>query len=247
MASHFGLMVLRNLCYYAAFLAIFSPVVILTVPELIRTLRKRFPGYAQAILTGVGLYTVAELANHTLVFNPRFVLLPSVLLSILAAKALTDRMAKFTYRRWAGPAVVVFHLALVLLCRSAFDRYHFGKARAARETFATLDSAPDRSVFLPGRLTPVVEYYQKLRGRSWRVIPAGWAFEPEQVADAIRLCRREGYTMLLVHRRYWPEARFRGGQYRAYQKLFDRGTRASDVKHFLIVDLRPATTGGAER
>jgi len=239
MVGSFGVMAARNVFVYVAFLVLFSPIVVLAIPEQIRWLRSHGSVWSRGVIAGIALYTVAEVLNHTLIFNPRFVIFPGVLLSIFAGGALADRLReRRIWHVWTGLGIAAFHVALVVLSLPVLETYHFGKSRSRREAFSTLDSVPDRSILIPGRLTPVVEYHRRLHGGRWRIVYSGWAFRREQIDQAAELCRTGGYKMLLVEPKHWPSATFRPAEHEAYAALYHGNrTYPSKVKHFVVVRL----------
>lgn len=228
----------RNVCFYVVFLTLFSPLIVFTVPGQVRWVRAHRSRWSVGVIAGIVLYSLAEIFNHTLVFNPRFVIFPGVLMSIVAGAVIVGGLESCGIRSlWAGVLVVGFHVAVTVLFMPVVDEYCFEKSQASSEVFATVGPVSDEAVIMPGKLTPVVDYYQRLYGRAWRVVHAGWSFDSGQIDDAVRLGRKGKVRILLVERKYWPSVIHRSQQYCAYERLYGGGwgVNRSEVAGFVEV------------
>jgi hypothetical protein len=246
MVSGLPSLVFRNLCYYAVFVGVFSPFLVLSIPEQIRWIRRERPVWSLALASGIGLYTVVELVNHTLAFNPRFVIPAGLFLSIFAAKAIVTQASNVKLPvTWLAPGIVAVHLLLIIAAQPLLNRYLYeNKSRPSREVFFSLKNADNRAVFVPGELTPVVEYYHRLYNTGWHIVYAGWCFEAEQITQAMESARRKGAgsEFLVVERKYWPSQSYRPNHWKAFEtfyRSYESAISASNVAHFNRVDLSP--------
>ncbi len=226
---------LRNLIAFACWLAIFSPIVVILIPEMIRSLRRHRPHWAFPLFAAVTLYTFGQIANHSLIFNPRFVLFIGALLCMPVAAGLRGKLpAKMQNSLAIGSAVILLHLAIIGLFWSTIQSYYFDRARAARETCETLRHAPDSALFIPGRLTPVVEFYKNLHQKNqWQIIYAGWDFSDKELSQAIENARNIHRPVFIVEPDFWSEQRYRPDQYSAAESVWDRYIHhPSAIAHF---------------
>ncbi len=228
----------KNVGFYLAYLALFSPVFVLALPAVVKSLRSQFPRWAVALVVGLGVYMIAEVGNHTIVFNPRFAILPGVLLSILFGKALAEYLEQYKAAGYAAIAIVALQSALLLAVWPKLDKLHFQWIAAAKQTYASLDGAGQNVYFVPGKFTPVVDYYKSVN--SWRrIVYSGWEFDPVNVDNALKFCREnEGFQLLLVDKKYWPSLRNGPEEHRAYGQLAALGIGKSAVANFSTVTLK---------
>jgi hypothetical protein len=227
-------MVLRNLLCLVVWLLIFSPIVLLTIPDQIKTLTKKKRVWAVPILAGVLLYCTGQIANHTLVFNPRFVIYVGALLSLPAALAVIERLPEKLRNPYAlASAVIIVHLAILSIGWSGLDTYYYEKSRSARDVSQTLADAPEDAVFIPGKLTPVVEYYARLHHCQWQIIYGGWDFSDKEMTQALEQARIDKRPVYIVEERYWGEKPYRESQYFALESVWNRYEHhAGSVSHF---------------
>jgi hypothetical protein len=227
-------MVVRNVLCLAVWVAIFSPMVLLTIPGQVKALWEKWNGWAGAVAMGVLLYAAGEVANHSLVFNPRFVIFMGVLMCLPAGLAIWRRVPERIRNPYLLAGLIVGVNAMgISMFWSGFENYYFAKSQSAKETYQTLADAPDNAVFLPGRLTPVVELYRKIHNTGWTVVYAGWDFSDKELSKTVESARESGRRVYLVEERFWGERPYRSGQYIAMESVW-RGYehRVSEAAHF---------------
>jgi 4-amino-4-deoxy-L-arabinose transferase-like glycosyltransferase len=227
-------MVLRNLLCLAVWLLVFSPIVVLTIPDQIKTLGKKKMIWAVPVLAGILVYCMGQVANHSLIFNPRFVIFVGALLCLPAGLAIWERMPEKLRNPYGiAAAVIVVHLAGLSMFWSGLDSYYYEKSRSAKEVYQTLDGAAESAVFVPGKLTPVVEFYRQVHPRQWRIMYGGWDFSDKEVSQAIEQARLDGRAVYVVEERYWAEKSYRQMQYLTLENVWNRYPHhASSVSHF---------------
>ncbi len=225
-------------------LGIFTPAVLLTIPEQIRLFRTQPAFWMIPLFAAVILYGLGQIANHSLVFNPRFALFPGALLCVPAALGLWRRLPDPLKKPWLIAAIlIVLHLSAVGCFWSVFQGYYFNKSVAARETYNSLSYAPNNALFIPGRLTPVVEFYKNLHTRDWQIIYAGWDFSDKELAHQIETARQTSRNVYLVEPEFWAEKRFRSEQYATLENTWARYPhRPAFIAHFAELLLPPVQT-----
>jgi hypothetical protein len=237
-------MVVVNFFCLVCWLGVFSPIVLLTLPEQIKVFRTKLTFWMVPLFAAIGLYCLGQIANHSLVFNPRFALFPGALLCIPAALGLWQWLPEKLKNPWlTGTILIILHLSAITCLGSVFQGYYFNKSIAARETFNSLSYAPPQALFIPGRLTPVVEFYKNLHPHDWNMIYAGWNFSDKELFTQIELAREAGRKVYLVEPEYWAEKYLRPDQYNALETVWDRYPhRPSAIAHFSELLLPPVQT-----
>jgi hypothetical protein len=227
-------MVLRNLLCLAVWLLVFSPIVVLTIPDQIKTLGKKKMIWAVPVLAGILVYCMGQVANHSLIFNPRFVIFVGALLCLPAGLAIWERMPEKLRNPYGiGAAVIVVHLAGLSMFWSGLDSYYYEKSRSAKEVYQTLDGAAESAVFVPGKLTPVVEFYRQVHPRQWQIMYGGWDFSDKEVSQTIEQARLDGRAVYVVEEQFWAEKSYRQMQYLTLENVWNRYQHhASSVSHF---------------
>jgi hypothetical protein len=241
MAGWLPKMLIVNFLCLAGWLILFSPFLLISVPDQIRMLRTRWPFWMGPLLAGTGVYGLGQIANHTLVFNPRFIIFPGVLLLLPAAAALRGRLPKPLQHPWlVGGTAVGLNFCLLTVLWPLLQTYYFDKSRVAHETYATLAQAPDRALFVPGTLTPAVDLYKNIHGRAWRIVYAGWDFSDKELLQEVEASRQGRRPAFIVEPAYWAEKRFRPMQYQATESIWTRYLHhPSFVAHFSEIDFPP--------
>lgn len=236
--------VVVNFFCLVCWLGIFTPVILITIPEQLRAFRTFRQPWMVPLFSAVILYSIGQIANHSLVFNPRFAIFPGALLCIPAALGLRQKMPEKLKNPWLiGVILIVVHLSAISCFQSVFQGYYFGKSLAAKETYESLQYAPEGALFVPGRLTPAVELYKKLHSRDWRIIYAGWDFSDKELVQEVEVSRVAPRKVYVVEPEYWAEKQFRSGQYTAIENVWNRFPhRPSVVAHFSELILPPART-----
>ncbi|MFA5865401.1 MAG: glycosyltransferase family 39 protein [Phycisphaerae bacterium] len=234
-------MLVVNFFCLVCWLAIFSPVLLITIPEQIRLFRAKRTFWMIPTLAAGGLYCVGLIANHSLVFNPRFILFPAALLCLPAALGLWRKIPVKLQNPWLiGGLLVALHFSAITLFWSVFEGYYFDKSNAARQTWQTLSYAPNDALFIPGRLTPAVELYKNLHNPDWHIIYAGWDFSDKELMQEIEKSRRANRQTFIVEPQYWAEKRFRETQYMALESVWNRYPHhPCNIAHFSQLDLPP--------
>lgn len=227
-------LVLRNLLCLVVWLLVFSPIVVLTIPDQIRTMRKKKRVWGVPVLAGVLLYCAGQVANHSLIFNPRFVIFVGAFLCLPAGLAIWERMPEKLRNPYGiGAGVILIHLAGLSMFWGGLESYYYEKSRSAKETYQTLGEAAESAVFIPGKLTPVVEFYRQVYSCDWKILYGGWDFSDKEVIQAIEQSRGDGRAVYVVEERYWGEKPYRETQYVALENVWNRYRHyASSVSHF---------------
>lgn len=235
-------MIVVNLICLVAWLILFSPFILLTLPDQIKRARTTRPFWLAPLMAGVGLYLLGQIANHTLVFNPRFVMFPGILLLIPTALALRSKVPVRLQPPWRlGGIIIGLNFLILTLLGPVLQDHYFSKSQAARETYTTLTRAPDNALFIPGKLTPAVEMYRKIHRRDWRIIYAGWDFSDKELVREVELSRQIRRPVFIVAPEYWGERRFRSLQYRATEAVWTTYLHhPSPIAHFAQLDFPPA-------
>jgi len=189
-------MVMGNLCYLVVWLALVSPILVLAFPAAIRRCRDR---QMQILLAGAGLYCLAQVLNHSLVWNPRFVMFAALVLILPTASAIEARWPK----RWPigvlVAAVVGFHLACTAAGWPILRRYHFDRSAQGRELCEALGRLPDQCIIAAGSFTSVVQYYVALHGRDrWRIVYSGWEWPKGKLSQVVDQALRAGETVYVA-------------------------------------------------
>jgi len=237
-------MFITNIVCLICWVAIFSPVLLLTVPEQIRVFFRRPSRWTTPLLLAVALYGLGQVSNHTLVFNPRFAIFPAALLCIPAALGIWRKIPpKYQYPWLIAGILIVLHASALALLWPVAQGYYFDKSIAAKETFDTLTHAPKGALFVPGQLTPVVEFYDKLHKKNWRIIYAGWDFSDKELFQEIEKSRQTRRPVFIVDSPYWAEKRFRPTQYHAIETVWQKYPHhPSHIAHFSELYLSPVQT-----
>jgi hypothetical protein len=231
----------RNLVVLIVWLMIFSPLIIVTIPQQFRVMRSNPLGWKVPLVLACLVYIIGELANHTLVFNVRFVIFPGILLCIPAAMAILSAMPKFLKSPYLLAGIIIlFHAVIISMTWSYLDGYYFEKSRTASDVSQTLKFADDYSLFIPGRLTPVVEFNRRIHNKSWRIIYGGWDFSDKELFNEVDGARNTGREIYIVEPDYWAEKWLRPGQYSAIESVWKHHPhQPSPVSHFHRLDFPP--------
>jgi len=196
LASETATMLLRNCCYLVVWAAMVSPVIILMLSMSIRTPKSR---ELKILLACTGLYALAQVANHSLIFNPRFALFIGLVLIFPIAQAITARRS--TRLPAALPAVVIigFHLACIVAGYSIVRTYHFDRALKARELSAALHHLPDNCTIAPGNFSALIEYHVRLNDRrDWQIIYSGWEWPRGRLVQIVQNAIDNGREVFIV-------------------------------------------------
>jgi len=244
MAGWLPKMLVVNIFCLFCWIGIFSPILLITIPEQIRVFRKRESSWMIPLLLAVVLYTIGQIANHSLVFNPRFILFPAVLLCLPATMGVWRKIPSKYQMPWLiGGIFVGLHFCVLMLLWPVAQGYYFNKSLAAKDVFQSLNSASDNALFVPGQMTPVVEFYKKTYHRDWRIIYGGWDFSDKELFQEIEKSRNLGRQVYLVEPQYWAEKRFRPTQYSAIEMIWNKYThRPSFIAHFAQITFPPIRT-----
>ncbi len=236
---------LANLVCYAGYLLTFSPVLPFLMPVLLLRRRCVSPIWFRPLLLAFGLYSLAQIVNHTLPVNPRFVIPAGVLATIPIVWSLGRRWPVLL--RWKATAAVIVAVNLLLLAADWdwVEEFHFYPARASLATFETLHLASEHAVLFPGALTPVVHYYKETRDLPWRIVHSGWSFDPQSAREALNFAEKEGCPVLLVDPWFWRDVSFGPGEHETYQRINYGERSPSPVANFSLLSPRgdpPVTT-----
>ncbi len=252
-SSLFGLFV-RNILFFVCWLVIFSPIIVFTLSGQIRfffkEIGKRNGAYYWLTPAGIAIavYTLAEIVNHSLIFNPRFVIFPAVILALLAGITILHKKPAPLKAEYIAGFVILFHAGLIYLSKPIFDKYYFDKAKAAKQIYSQLDCAAEQAVFIPGKFTPLIEFYKKLRHRNWKIVYSGWAFSKENLERALLYAQENRLPIYLVETKYFPDRRYRFEQYKALKKLTSYYKEQSCfVPHFRILAIESGDAKSVNR
>jgi len=232
-------MLLGNFIYLVGWLILFSPFVVVTFPEQLRWIRTHRAVWIWPLVLAVAIYSLGQVLNHSLVFNPRFAIFPGLLLVLPAAAGLWAKIpAKFQYPWPIAAAIMLIQFSAVALTGTVLEGYYFAKSRAAKEVYESLSLSPDNALLVPGRLTPAVELYRKVHLRPWQLIYGGWDFSDKELMQEVERSRDTGRAVFLVEPEYWAEKRFRPGQYQALENVWNGYPhRPGPIRHFVRLDL----------
>lgn len=178
-------MLLRNCCYLMVYLVMASPVIVLALPMAIRAGRYKTSAL-KILLVGTALYCLAQIANHSLIFNPRFAIFAALILIIPTASALTARWPRALGDKLLPAAVIVFHLACIAGGWSTVQNYHLNRAIQARQLDAAIGQLPDNCTIVAGNFSSLIQYHAKLHDRTgWQIVYSGWSWPRGQLADTL--------------------------------------------------------------
>ncbi len=236
--SVFELLV-RNILFLMCWLVIFSPVLVFTIPNQIKILLKGRYGtdkdvkWIKPAIIAICAYFLAEIANHSLIFNPRFVIFPAVIMCLLAGLSINRKIFDYIRVEYVAGFIILLQIGLLFVTMPIFEKYYFDKAQAARQIYETLNKAPDKALFIPGKFTPVIEFYNKLYHRNWAIAYSGWAFSPTKLKRALADAKKENKKIYIVERKYFPDKRYRPMQYNVLSNIEDSSKVVpSDIRHF---------------
>lgn len=219
MVPSIATLLIRNTLFLVCWLVIFSPLIVLTISKQISVLRKEQSYWHKPAMLAIIAYLIAEIANHSLIFNPRFVIFPAIILTLFAADAIKRTLPLKFKPVHIATMIVLLQISLIFLSKPIFQKYYFDKSQAARKIFFALKNAPKQAVFIPGKFTPLIEFYSKLHQRNWRIVYSGWDFSNKKLSDALSQAKKENMPVYLVDKRYFPDKRYRGSQYRSLSNL----------------------------
>jgi 4-amino-4-deoxy-L-arabinose transferase-like glycosyltransferase len=143
-------------------------------------------------LCGV-LADLALVANHDLAVNPRYLLTGLLGLAAAAGWGVTE-MVRRDRMTGAGALVIIAFLTVGLYIRLGKENYdQEWNASAARRYLATVEKLPPDAVFIVGRYTPLINFYQGLGARpTWETISPGAGWPDEQLDEVIDQHLAEG-------------------------------------------------------
>ncbi len=233
------ILLLRNILFLMCWLFIFSPVIVFMMSKQIRMLlvddtETRQSGFwIRPALIAIFIYCLAEIINHSLIFNPRFVIFPGMLLAFLAGFSIVKSIRGHIKAEYIAGFIILLNGCLIFAARPVFEEYYFNKSQSAKQIYESLGTVPEKAVFIPGKFTPLIEFYKKLYNRKWKIVYSGWAFSQKRLKELLAEARKEKMPVYLVERSFFPDKRFRRKQYEALlQTEHEYRMRSSTVPHF---------------
>ncbi|MFN7949920.1 MAG: glycosyltransferase family 39 protein [Blastocatellia bacterium] len=184
---------LRNVWLLAGYAFICSPAAFLLTPVSIRNFRRaKIRAHARGrvwVLTSLfGLLSVLALvANHDLALNPRYLLTGLLGLAPLCGWWLAEWSRERTKWRNIALAMLASLTVISLIGAAIFlHRVQWPHTVAARDYAAMISTLPEQSVFLVGRRTPLVNYYQRIGAHpGWQTIPFGSGWPDARLGEVV--------------------------------------------------------------
>ncbi len=209
---------IRNLWLLVVCAFLCSPVATLITPAVCHRLyakifqEKLKLEQAQRVVILIGFFgllaVIVLVANHDLAVNPRYLLTGLIGLAPLCGWWLAAWIKpEMQWRRMKFAALAA--LTLISLIGTGFYLHsvQWPQAEAAREYVATLSTLPDNAVFIVGRHTPLVNFYQRIGARPhWQAIPSGSGWPDDRLEAVIDSHLAEGRPVYVdLDEKLWNE------------------------------------------